>query len=284
MYSSIVIIGAPRSGTNMLRDMLVQLPGVGTWPCDEINCIWKHGNLFYNSDEFIPNMATPKVQEYIQEQFTKLSKKNNIDTVIEKTCANSLRIGFVDKVLPEAKYVFIVRDGLDVVDSALKRWKARLDFPYILRKTRYVPLSDIPYYAFRFLYNCLYKLNSSENRLSFWGPTLNNITALLDDYSLLEVCALQWKACVNNSELGFSAIASDKILRIKYEELVTEPVVELANLAVFLEKKVPSSVNEYLEKNIRQNSIGKGRKSLSDVDLMKVRPLIANTLNRYGYK
>ena len=40
----VVIIGAPRSGTNMLRDVLTSLPGFATWPCDEINLIWRHGN------------------------------------------------------------------------------------------------------------------------------------------------------------------------------------------------------------------------------------------------
>ena len=40
-----MIIGAARSGTNMLRDVLTSLDGVDTWPCDEINYIWRHGNI-----------------------------------------------------------------------------------------------------------------------------------------------------------------------------------------------------------------------------------------------
>ena len=38
----VIIIGAGRSGTNMLRDLLAQLPQFSTWPCDEINYIWRH--------------------------------------------------------------------------------------------------------------------------------------------------------------------------------------------------------------------------------------------------
>jgi hypothetical protein len=34
---------APCSGANMLRDVLTLLPGVATWPCDEINYTWRHG-------------------------------------------------------------------------------------------------------------------------------------------------------------------------------------------------------------------------------------------------
>ena len=32
-------------GHNMLRDVLTKLPGVATWPCDEINYIWRHGTV-----------------------------------------------------------------------------------------------------------------------------------------------------------------------------------------------------------------------------------------------
>ena len=162
MYDKLIIVGAPRSGTNMLRDMLAKLPGVGTWPCDEINYIWRHGNVRYLSDVFSPDMATPRVVSYIQRQFDDFAGKNSLRVLVEKTCANSLRIGFVDKVVPDAKYIFIVRDGLDAVGSAMIRWRAELDFVYLLKKARYVPLSDLPYYAFRYFWNRVYRVVSVE--------------------------------------------------------------------------------------------------------------------------
>jgi len=55
----IIIIGAARSGTNILRDTLTQLPSITTWSCDEINYIWRHGNINYPSDEFPVELATP---------------------------------------------------------------------------------------------------------------------------------------------------------------------------------------------------------------------------------
>lgn len=282
--TNVIIIGAPRSGTNLLRDMLVALPGVGTWPCDEINYIWRHGNLRYPSDDFAPDMATPKVQAYIVEQFNKLATAYDLDTVIEKTCANSLRVGFVDKVLPEAKYVFIVRDGMDAVGSAMQRWTASLDIPYILQKAKYVPLTDLPYYALRYLFHRMYRLISREKRLALWGPSMDNIGELLERYSLKEVCALQWKACVDQAEHDFTGISPEKIIKIKYEEFVRDPVAEFARLAIFLNKDVPDTVNDYLRNNVRSNSVGKGREALGESGIEKLRPLIASTLDRYDYK
>lgn len=268
----------------MLRDMLVELPGVGSWPCDEINYIWRHGNLRHPSDEFTPKMAVPKVQKYIVNQFDNLAKTKNLDTVVEKTCANSLRVGFVDEILPEAKYVFIVRDGMDAVGSALQRWTASLDIPYILQKARYVPPSDLPYYAWRYLFHRIYRLLSKEKRLALWGPAMDNIDELLEKHTLTEVCALQWKACVDLAERDLTRVPPEKIVKMKYEEFVRDPVQEFARLSEFLNKDVPDVVNDYLRNNVRSNSVGKGRKALGVAGIEKLRPLIASTMDRYDYE
>jgi len=283
-FQPVIIIGAPRSGTNMLRDMLVELSGVGTWPCDEINYIWRHGNVCHSSDQFTQEMATPKEQEYIRSQFGKLVYTKNLDTVIEKTCANSLRVSFVDKILPEAKYIFIVRDGMDVVGSALQRWTASLDINYVLQKARYVPPMDLPYYMLRYMAHRMYRLISRDNRLALWGPVMDNTDELLKRYNLTEVCALQWKACVNQAEHNLTRLAPEKVITIKYEEFVRDPVTEFSRLADFLNKDVPDTVNDYLRSNIKLDSIGKGRKILGEAGVKKLHPLIASTMDRYNYE
>ncbi len=284
MHKPVIIVGAPRSGTNMLRDVLVQLQGAGTWPCDEINYIWRHGNLRYPSDEFSSGMAIPPVQKYIRDRFDQLADNRNLDAVVEKTCANSLRVGFVDKILPEAKYIFIVRDGMDAVSSALERWNASFELMYILRKARYVPIGDLPYYASRYLFNHIYRLVSGEKRLAFWGPKMNNTGELLAKHTLTEVCALQWKTCVDIAERDFLSIPSEKIFRIKYEDFVKNPVAKFSQLANFLDKQVPQNIADYLNANVRAGSVGKGRQKLGLEKVDRLRPLIADTLNRCGYE
>ena len=283
-YNKVIVIGAPRSGTNMLRDMLVLVPGIGTWSCDEINYIWRHGNIKFHSDEFLPDMATPKIQNYIRKEFDKIANNYKLDTLIEKTCANSLRVGFVDKIVPDCKYIFIVRDGVDAVGSALERWRANLDIPYLIRKARYVPFLDMPYYALRYLSNRIHRLTSSDSRLAFWGPAMSNIDDLLACYSLEEVCALQWKACVDYAERDFEIIPSNRILKVKYEEFVTQPDAEFHRIANYLEVDVPQNVTTILAKDVRATSIGKGRQALGEEKINSLRPLIADTLDKYGYE
>lgn len=267
----------------MLRDVLTALPGVATWPCDEINYIWRHGNVRHPSDEFTADMARPEVCRYIRRQFDSVSRRNSAHSVVEKTCANSLRVPFVDRVVPEAKYLFIHRDALDAVGSAMKRWKAGLDIPYLVRKARFVPISDLPYYAFRYLRNRVHRVFSNEKRLAFWGPQLNGMQDLLQQHSLEEVCALQWKRCVDLSAAGFRQMPDDKVCTVSYEQFVREPEAEMHRICRFLNIEAPAAEIAHAVSDVSDRSVGKGRQELGDERVRLIEPLIRDTRQKTGY-
>lgn len=279
----IVIIGAPRSGTNMLRDVLSRLPGVGTWPCDEINYIWRHGNVRQPSDELTPGMARPPVVHYVRRQFHWVARRYGVRVVVEKTCANSLRVPFVDMVVPDAKYIFIRRDGLDAVGSAMKRWKAEVDISYLVRKARFVPLSDLPYYGGRYLWNRIYRLCSRDERLAFWGPQLDGMDKLLVRHPLDEVCALQWMRCVDAAAGTFAAMPSERWFEVAYEDFVRDPESGLARMLDFIGLDVPIKQQRHVVASVRADSIGKGRATLDIDTVHRLESLIRETLIRYGY-
>ena len=116
----IIIIGAPRSGTNILRDTLSTLRNIHTWNCDEIPYIWRYGNKKFKTDKLTPDMINTKIKSYIRSQFSKIVENVNTDFILEKTCANSLRVDFVNEVFPEAKFIYIVRNGIDVTSSIME--------------------------------------------------------------------------------------------------------------------------------------------------------------------
>lgn len=282
-HQEVIIIGAPRSGTNMLRDVLCKLPGLATWPCDEINYIWRHGNVRHPSDELPPEMAMPPVVSYIRRQFDWVARHYGVNFVVEKTCANSLRVPFVDAVVPESKYIFIRRGGLDAVGSAMQRWKARLDIPYLARKARFVPLSDLPYYGGRYFWSRLYRLISREERLAFWGPQLDGMKKLLEKHPLDEVCALQWQACVEKAAASFAAMSNDRWLEVTYEAFVTEPEEEFSRITDFLGLEATQQQRRKAVGGVRANSVGKGQAALDNEAQERLCALVHETLARYGY-
>jgi hypothetical protein len=279
----VIIVGAPRSGTNMLRDVLTSFDGIATWPCDEINYIWRHGNVRYPSDEIPAERATPAIQNYIQQRFSNIRQKYSADVVVEKTCANSLRVPFVDAVVPNAKYIFIYRDGIDTTGSAKERWTAKLDIPYILEKVRYVPKMDLPYYALRYFWARIYRLISREKRLAFWGPALDNMPSIMENNTLNEICALQWQRCVDKAEAAFSTMPAHKVVRVRYEDFVRRPGEELSRILEFIGKEVePEKIARAVE-GVSPRSLGKGRKALGEQEGASLEVLVGETLKRYDY-
>ena len=283
----LVIIGAGRSGTNMLRDVLTRLQGVDTWPCDEINYIWRHGNRSSETDELSVQQATSDVACFIRAQFSSIVREQGLLSfpegercIVEKTCANSLRVPFVDAVLPEAKYIFLIRDGRDVIASARKRWQAPLNIPYLLAKAKYVPKSDLFYYASRYLVNRVSKTSSTDKALSVWGPKFEGMKAMSRRESLDYVCASQWVRCVESSQQAFDNMDKSKVISVRYEEFVSEPVAILESVAKFVGLRHNLSALEHACKDVRTGSVGKGKTDSLDQRLLEI---MTPTLTKYGY-
>lgn len=285
MNAPVIIIGAPRSGTNILRDVLTSVPGYATWPCDEINLVWRHGNRGYASDEFTPDMASPEIARFVRRYFDRIGRKYGAETVVEKTCASSLRVGFIDRLMPDARYLFIHRDGLDVTASAMQRWHAPFDFEYTKAKVKFVPPSDLPYYGTRFIGNRLkargHDAAGDQKVSSWWGPKLDGQAALQRKHTLDELCALQWQRCIENSERDFAAIDPARVHRIKYEEFVRTPAEHLEAALEFL--ATPRDINPAWVAQVSSSSVGKGRASLGEDVVARLADLVRPTLERYDY-
>jgi hypothetical protein len=279
----IVIIGAPRSGTNMLRDVLTRVPGLATWPCDEIDAIWRHGNLRAPSDEFGVQHATPYVRAFIRTRFERLRRSTGAERVVEKTCASSLRVPFIDAILPEAVFVWIVRDGRDAVPSAMKRWTGSAGVAYMARKVRFVPPSDVPYYAWRFAANRVHRLLNGEKRVGVWGPRFDGWREALERGGLPEVCALQWVRCVDAAEAGLGRLDPARVHRVRYEEFVREPARELSRLGEFLAIRGLDTRAAEIAGDVSPRSVGRGLQELDDGTRERIEPLMRATLGRLGY-
>lgn len=274
----IIIIGAGRSGTNILRDSICRLEGLKTWPCDEINYIWRHGNITKDTDRFTEKEAQPEVKKFITKEFQKFEKASGAEYVVEKTCANSLKVPFINAIFPGAKYLFLVRDGFDVSSSAKQRWTASLEMKYIFQKAKFVPIGDIPYYGFRYLMNRVKKLFSNEKRLAFWGPIYPEMMNDLKKDALIEVCGKQWKECVETAYSDLSLLCKEQVHYMKYENFVTHPIAELKKATQFLgfefsEEELTKAVGK-----VSPRSIGNYKKHLSKEEITKLEKIIPSTM------
>ena len=286
-YRPVVIIGAARSGTNLLRDLLTSLPGVETWPCDEINYIWRHGNAKCPHDEFTPDMASAGIRNSIRKRFDKMARRSNAGILVEKTCANSMRVEFVHEVVPEARYLFLVRDGRDAILSADKRWKAKLELGYLMAKARFVPKTDLPYYALRYAGHRLHRLVSREKRLSTWGPRFRGMDAYMRRFGLDATCAKQWAVSVERAAEAFEEMTThgeDIVLPLQYESLVSEPAQEMRAVCDFLDYDIDDLTLESVCSDVFGSSVGRWRSKMDLDRLEALAPILDPVLTQFGYE
>lgn len=240
-FTPLVVLGAGRSGTNMLRDALVRLPGFATWSCDEINPIWRHHNLDWPDDALPPERARGRALAYIRRAFARLARQSGARVVVEKTCANTLRVGFVAAVLPEARFVHLVRDGHGVLPSAIRRWQGKLEMPelgYVLAKARHAPAGDLPLYAARYIRNRVAAMRHGRKRI--WGPHFPGMGALAAAGTPLEeLCARQWAACTAAAADALAGLPADRQLTLRYEDVTADPAPALARIAALAGETVP---------------------------------------------
>jgi hypothetical protein len=119
--------------------------------------------------------------------------------------------------------------------------------------------------------------------LKFWGPKFDGMSDIIKHKSLNQICALQWKECVENAEKSLSKINTKKVLTVYYEELVRDPFSEIKRITSFI--GIETSNDEILSKikSISDSSIGKGHSALSQQEIIDIETIIGKTLKRHGY-
>ena len=277
--SPVIIIGAPRSGTNMLRDLITAFDGFATWPCDEIPGIWMHGNLDHPDDELTAAHATDRVKAFIRERFERLRRRTG-STPVEKTCASSLRVPFVDAVFPEARYVFIVRHGLDATVSAMRRWTGSASLAYLARKARWTPAVDLP----RFVWRTMRTRLAPGDALRTWGPRFEGMEEMARTEPLHIVCAEQWRHCVESAAVSLDGLSPDRVLRLRYEEVTADPASAVDDIAAFLGVASPDLGDVAAYTSISTTSVGRGAAGLDPAQRDDVLARIRPTLQRFGYE
>ena len=272
----LIILGAPRSGTNILRDTLCTSNLFKTWDCDEINYIWRIGSAFETTDELQKNNLTKYKKNYIINSFRKVLKSNENNQedifVVEKTCANCLRLEYVFEIFPKANYIYIKRDPYDSISSIKERWRGTISNKYLYKKAKYIPKMDFPYYVLRYFSHRLIKKISKSKELPTWGPRFKNIDDFRKEKSLIETCAKQWYECTYQVENSIERLKPRKIKihELTYEDFVSNPLKSLSEINNFLNL----NNNKFSIDSINVFSVGKSKNNLSDKEIKLISDII----------
>jgi len=275
----VFLIGAGRSGTKILRDLLGGSPEAAVVPFD-VNYIWRFGADAAADDALSPADLSDERRGWIRKRLLAYARRNatlQSRVMIEKTVSNTLRVDFLEAVFPGAKYIHLLRDGRAVSESSRRVWNDKPSLRYSLSKLRYYPLGNPAY-----LVNAVRsRYLNNEARPHVWGPRYPGVFEDMKSKPLLSVCALQWQHCVLHAREGLSRIPAERQLQIRYEDFV-QGFDELGKACAFLDLD-PAPVRAGYEKRIRPSNAEKWKTLLSTEEIDQLNELLGETLAQCSY-
>ncbi|QDU91169.1 hypothetical protein Pla175_45890 [Pirellulimonas nuda] len=270
----IVILGAPRSGTTLISQLLACHPQL--YLANEPRILWKYGNDA-RSDLLRPEHATDSVRREIRRRFASEVRGAGRTRLVEKTPSNSLRVAFVDRVLEDCVFVHMMRDGLQSVLSIREFWRNHsvgLPTQQLLTRLKEIRLRQAPHYAREFVRRVAGKWAPGATAPGVWGPRLPGIEQWVRDRDLLEVCALQWRMCVEIACREGRALPEHRYTECRLDNF---DEAELARVMRFCSLEPAEEVSKkYAEYFEGRPPDGRSQQAADD-DVRRVETLIAPT-------
>jgi hypothetical protein len=275
----VLVIGAPRSGTKMLRELLKLHPDIDG-ALYEKERIWCYGNRQSINCLLKKSDLTDDIRRYVRDHFKRSTHRSKGKWIVDKNVANTLRVEFVKEIFPNSPIIHIIRDGRDAVYSAMERWRRPADYKYII-KNRAFPIEELPYFFMRQVKWQLEKIFQHKKHVGWWGPKFHDSEMLVQKFSLIEVCGIQWSRCVESFLSGVKMDARN-IKEVRYEDILANPVYKINEIYRFLNLDLSAEVDRKIAEYVQTNQIS-WKEVVSDQELALLMPHIQRTLVKLKY-
>jgi hypothetical protein len=188
LAAPIFVVGCPRSGNRLTAGLLAAHPDLAAWL--ETSRVWDpvHYGDADSEHHFPAERATPAEIRRLHRLCEWQRRREGRARLLIEHPRNTVRIAFLRRVFPDARFVHVIRDGRAVVSSIVSQIRSR-------PRRQAQPLGGF----------C---------RPPGWRELLR------DD--LVEQSALQWRAIVRHARAEGAALGGD-YREIRYEALCADP-------------------------------------------------------------
>jgi LPS sulfotransferase NodH len=178
-------------------------------------------------------------------KFERIRHAFSADIMLSKRTANNRRLDVLEAVFPRARYIHLIRDGRDVANS----------------------LSRVEWW---------------DDHVIWWdGRTAGQMEQ--DGEDRLEICARNWVREVRELSAGLSSIDADRVLDIRYEELLADPVGQLRSITDFLGLEMTADYRSAIESVGLANRTAGWQKLFSPQELEMMLRIQRPDLEKFGY-
>jgi Sulfotransferase family len=216
----VIVIGCNRSGTTLLFNNLSAHPDTWSLYIESQDIFYRHYPIHPQCGDRLEHPPSPEIANDIRRYFYRQShnKERFKDApvlrylprkllqrplnplykrapirLVEKTPANSLRIPFLVSLFPDARFLFLVRRGEDVVSSLMEGWKNWS------------------------------RTGDGKWRFGRWHYLVPPDWQDWRDRSLPEICAYQWIKSTMTAWEDLTRHRAGDFLLLRHEELMADP-------------------------------------------------------------
>ncbi|HMN75637.1 MAG TPA: sulfotransferase [Burkholderiaceae bacterium] len=270
----VFVVGCSRSGTTVTYETLAASSSFLSFGW-EIPQFWNslHGplNNGWHSEAAGADAAAPEHRTAALRYFY---QRLGAGWVLDKTCINVMRIPYLHRLFPQARFVFIQRDGRDNISSMMDGWRVgRSDGRFEL--SQFFGLFPEPV-----------AINNGE--FKEWSFFLAPGWRQYNHASLEEVCAFQWISANRMALEAKKAIPAAQWVHLRYEDIFERPVEMFR--AVFAQLRVPFTTDLQARcANLQPTSVVSGTpkkqkwKEHNPQAVERVLPMIAPLMREMGY-
>ena len=255
----IFIIGCGRSGTTILGRVLGQNPRVlflneprRIWALDPVADFWspnaaQHGWRLALSAQDVERGAALRMRRAFAAKLL-LARRRRL---LEKVPLNVFRIGYLDRMFPDAFFVHLIRHGIEVATSIAKRPREGW---YGVDDSRWHQLARI-----------------AEQR------DMGELVELCDSDFLRGL--LEWRLAVTSSLDSLASLPKRKVLEVRYERFLEDPPGVAADIERFIEVPESTEVRTFAESEVKRPS------RLDPLPILDARGkrIVGDVLERLGY-
>ncbi len=223
--SPLFIVSAPRAGSTLLFNTLSHFADLWTIGEESHELIEGIEALHPSTHNFSSNRLTevdalPHISAALQKRFAQelqdrdgrayldlpLKQRPNKIRFMEKTPKNALRIPFLKSVFPEAVFIYLYREPTENISSMMEGWRSR----------RFIAYRDLPGWPFK-----------------EWSFLLPPGWSSLQNRSLMEIVAYQWRAANSYILDDLQALPKSSWCLVRYSDLISKPKQTISQVSQF---------------------------------------------------
>ena len=279
----IILLGNVRSGTTMMQNIFGLHPEICTW--FEPRTIWNYAAPGRKYDRLDENDASKKVIRYIRRRFLAYQESNGGKRIMEKTPNNVVRIPYVHKIFPEAKFLYIIRNPLSQLSSSELKWQKVIDWQdrkWAWYRIKQTPKTQLLYYAGKFVKEWYAKKIEKKKHAHLFGVRYPGIDEDIKKLTTEEIIAKQWVYCSRIAEEDMKDINPMNLMRIRYEAYVSSPIQISTEIFQFFNLDISNDITNEIEKRIDPSRQNKWKRLNTDV-LDKCLPILKDEMDSRGY-